>query len=192
HTAFYKDLGNATATMNIAFIALPGWIEVDSREEIQIYKGLLQELEQITRQFDESHSDAFILLQHLRDFVSGDNLKAFFRFTNAFPAYYMGMRERGKYALQFSTEFIERLIMNTEKRLSKILESEGFRNIAYAIRQSTITAQYRKSQGDRKYDIRYGLGQELSRKARYPQQFVTELSTFLHNYNAENARVMET
>lgn len=192
HTAFYKDLGNAVATMNIAFIALPGWIEVDSRDEVQIYKSLLHELEEVTRQFDETHSDAFTLLQQLRDFVSGDDLKAFFRFTNAFPAYYMGMRERGKYALQFSTLFIERLIMSTEPGLTRILESEGFHNIAYAIRQSTVTAQYRKSQGDRKYDVRYGLGQQLSRKARYPQQFIAELSDFLHKYNAENAQVMET
>lgn len=192
YTTFYKDLGNAVATMNIAFIALPGWVEVHSRSEAQVFMGLLEELEKVTRQFDESHSDAFTLLQYLRDFVSGDDLKAFFRFTNAFPAYYMGMKERGKFALQFSTAFIERLVMSTEKRLAAILESEGFRNIAYAIRQSTVTAQYRKSQGDRKYDIRYGLGQALSRKARYPQQFITELGDFLHKYNAENARVMET
>ncbi|HLV34987.1 MAG TPA: hypothetical protein VKY59_07745, partial [Spirillospora sp.] len=192
HTAFYKDLGNAVATMNIAFIALPGWIVIRSREDVQIYRSLLEEIEAVTRQFDESHSDAFTLLQYLRDFVSGDDLEAFFRFTNAFPAYYMGMRERGKYAQQFSTGFIERLIMSTEPKLSPILDSEGFRNIAYAIRQSTITAQYRKAQGDRKYDVRYGLGQELSRKARYPEQFIAELSDFLHKYNAENAQVMET
>lgn len=192
HTALYKDLGNAVATMNIAFIALPGWIEVSSREDVVLYKSLLNELEMMTRQFDESHSDAFTLLQHLRDFVSGNDLKRFFRFTDLFPAYYMGMRERGKYALQFSTTFIERLVMNSESRLTRILESEGFRNIAYAIRQSTITAQYRKSQGDRKYDVRYGLGQELSRKARYPRQFITELSNFMHRYNAENAQIMET
>jgi len=81
--------------------------------------------------------------------------------------------------------------MSTEKRLSRILESPGFQNIAYAIRQSTVTAQYRKKQGDRKYDVRYGLGQELARKARYPDSFIAALSDFLHKYNAENAQVME-
>jgi hypothetical protein len=196
HTAFYKDLGNAVATMNIAFIALPGWVEVQSREDVALYTdpnhGLLTELEKLTRQFDESHSDAFTLLQHLRDFVSGDDLNAFFRFTNAFPAYYMGMRERGKYAYALSTTFIERLIMSTDKKLSSILASAGFQSIAYAIRQSTVTAQYRKGQGDRKYDVRYGLGQELARKARYPQEFIAQLSDFLHKYNAENSQVMET
>jgi hypothetical protein len=206
HTAFYKDLGNATATMNVSFIALPGWVKVETSEDIRLYVnpkanhedpqqreyGLLDELELLVRQFDESHSDAFTLLQYLRDFVSGDNLDAFFRFTNAFPAYLMGQREQGKYAFSLSTEFIERLVMSTEEKLTPILQSEGFQNIAYAIRQSTVTAQYRKKQGDRKYDVRYGLGQELARKSRYPKDFVAALSDFLHKYNAENAQVMET
>ncbi|RMI05154.1 MAG: hypothetical protein D6681_08585 [Calditrichaeota bacterium] len=85
--------------------------------------------------------------------------------------------------------------MNAEPKLSEILDKEkhpGFHNIAYAIRQSTVVAQYRKQQGDRRYDVRYGLGQELARKARYPDQFITALSDFLHKYNAENAQVMET
>jgi hypothetical protein len=192
HTAFYKDLGNATATMNLAFVALPGWVEVRSREEVDLYIALLSELEMFVRQFEEGHSDAFTLLQYLRDFVSGDDLDAFFRFTNAFPVYLIGRREQNKYARQLTTEFIERLVMSTEKRLSRILENQGFQNIAYAIRQSTVTAQYRKKQGDRKYDVRYGLGQELARKARYPESFIAALSDFLHKYNAENAQVMET
>ncbi len=191
-TAFYKNLGNATATMNLAFVALPGWIEVRSRQEVDLYIALLRKLEAFVQQFDESHSDAFTLLQHLRDFVSGDDLDAFFRFTNAFPAYLMGQLERNPFARPLTTEFIERLVMSTEKRLSRILESQGFQNIAYAIRQSTVTAQYRKKQGDRKYDVRYGLGQELARKARYPESFIAALSDFLHKYNAENAQVMET
>ena len=191
HTVFYKDMGNAVATMNLSFIALPGWIDVQVPDDVPVYQALLDELEQLVRQFDEGHSDAVTLLQHLRDFVSGDDLKALFRFTNAFPAYLIGKRERNQYARQFTTDFIERIVMNTEKPLTPILASEGFQNIAYAIRQATVTAQYRKKQKDNKYEIRYGLGQDLARKARYPQDFIVALGDFLHKYNAENARVME-
>ena len=81
--------------------------------------------------------------------------------------------------------------MNVEPKLRRILDTPGFKNIAYAIRQSTVTAQYRKQQGDRRYDVRYGLNQELARKANYPQDFIAALSEFLHKYNAENAQVME-
>jgi hypothetical protein len=72
------------------------------------------------------------------------------------------------------------------------LDSSGFINIAYAIRQSTIVAQYRKKEGDRRYDVRYGLGRDLVRRSQYPEEFVAALSDFLHQYNAENAQVMET
>ena len=81
--------------------------------------------------------------------------------------------------------------MSNETQLSPILESQGFQNIAYAIRQSTVTAQYRKAQGDRRYDVRYGLGRDLVRQSQYPTEFIAALSDFLHNYNAENAQVME-
>lgn len=82
--------------------------------------------------------------------------------------------------------------MSVQPQLSEILESPGFVNIAYAIRQSTIIAQYRKKEGDRRYDVRYGLGRDLVRQSQYPNEFVAALSDFLHNYNAENAQVMET
>lgn len=191
-TAFYKDLGNAVATMNLSFIALPGWIYINSAADARLYVELLNEIELVTRQFDENNSDAFRLLQHLRDFVSGDDLQAFFRFTSLFPSYYMGMKERNKYVRPFSTLFVERLMMSTDINLYEILMAEGFQNVAYAIRQSTITAQYRKKQGDRKYDVRYGLGQELVRKSRYPADFMVALSNFMHKFNAENAQIMET
>lgn len=190
-SAFYKKMGKGRTLMNMSFLSFPGWIEVYSEHDVRIYLNLLDELGRLVRQFDESRGEEVTLLQHLRDFISGDDLDAFFRFTNAFPAYLMGQLERNRFPRRLTTEFIERLIMSTEKRFSRILESQGFQNIAYAIRQSTVTAQYRKKQGDRKYDVRYGLGQELARKARYPDSFIAALSDFLHKYNAENAQVME-
>lgn len=210
-TAFYKDLGNAVATMNLAFVALPGWVKIDSHDDAAEYVRLLAEQPsprqfsfiQFVRQFEEKNSDAYRLLQYLRDFVSGGdrasndlkfNLKAFFRFTAAFAGYYMGMKERNKYVVALTPAFIDRIMlaMSEEMKLYEIIINEGFQNVAYAIRQSTVVAQYRKKQGDRKYDVRYGLGQELHRKARYPNDFMIGLSEFASKYNAENAQVMET
>lgn len=195
--AFYKNLGNSSATMNIAFIALPGWVRIETPEDITTFVadpgGILPEHEAIARQFDESHSDDFRLLLAYRDFVSGDDLWPFFDFTTAYAGYIIGQRERaGGRARQFTTTNLRRLFVNVEPKLHKILDTPGFKNIAYAIRQSTVTAQYRrKQQNDRRYDVRYGLNQELARKANYPQDFIAALSEFLHKYNAENAQVME-
>jgi len=192
HGAFYKNLGNAVATMNLSFIGLPGWIRVEDEADVVSALEILAEHEAIVRQFEESHSDAYDLLLLYRDFVSGNDLPPFFAFTTAYSSYIIGHRERaGGRARQFREDNLRRLIVSAEPKLSKILDTQGFKNIAYAIRQSTVVAQYRKGQGDRRYDVRYGLGAGLARKANYPNEFIAALSDFLHKYNAENAQVME-
>ena len=194
YSAFYKDLGNAVATMNMSFIGLPGWIRVESERDVEAALDVLDEHESVVRQFDESHSDDYNLLLLYRDFLSGNDLLLFFEFTTAYSGYLIGRKERrGGYVPQFTTTNLRRLIMSSQEgpHLSKILETPGFQNIAYAIRQATVTAQYRKQQKDRRYDVRYGLGQQLARKAAYPSEFIAELADFLAKYNAENAQVME-
>lgn len=192
YSAFYKDLGNSLATMNLAYIGLPGWIRVQSEADVADALAVLEEHEQIVRQFDESHSDDVALLLSYRDFVSSTDLWPFFDFTTAYGGYIMSQREQPRgYARQFSEDNLRRLIVTAEPKLAPILENEGFRNIASAIRQSTVVAQYRKHQGDRRYDVRYGLNLELARTAAYPKDFVVALSDFLTKYNAENAQVLE-
>jgi hypothetical protein len=194
YSTFYKNLGQSLATMNLSFIGLPGWIRVEGEGDVEDALNVLAEHEAVVRQFDESHGDAYNLLLLYRDFLSGNDLRPFFEFTTVYSGYIVSHRERpGGRARQFTTTNLRRLIMNSQEgpHLSRILETPGFQNIAYAIRQATVTAQYRKQQGDRRYDVRYGLGQQLARKAAYPNEFIAELADFLAKYNAENAQVME-
>jgi hypothetical protein len=194
YSAFYKDLGNAVAMMNLSFIGLPGWLRVEEEDDVEDALNVLAEHESVVRQFEESHGDDYNLLLRYRDFLSGNDLRPFFEFTTAYSGYLISKKDRRRgYVPQFTTTNLRRLIMNSQEgpRLSKILETSGFQNIAYAIRQATVTAQYRKQQGDRRYDVRYGLGQQLARKAAYPDEFMAELADFLGKYNAENAQVME-
>ncbi|MBM3188953.1 MAG: hypothetical protein FJZ90_09565 [Chloroflexi bacterium] len=191
-SAFYKSLGNSAATMNLPFVGLPGWLRVRSADDLVSALAILSEHEAVVQPLDESHSDAYDLLLAYRDFCSGDDLEAFFAFCVGYSSYLIGQRERNRYAFQFTTDNLRRLIMSSEPKLTPIIENDGFQSIAYAIRQSTVVAQYRKQQGDRRYDVRYGLGQQLARKSHYPDAFIAELSDFLHRYNAENAQVMES
>jgi hypothetical protein len=194
YVAFYKNLGNSAATLNLSFINTPGWIRLSETEDVIVYRSILAEHETIIGPLDESHSDAAELLSEYRDFIASDNLTPFFRFSTSYSSYLIGQKERGKYAPQFTIENLRRLFMSAEPKLAVILDPElhpGFQSIAYAIRQSTVVAQYRKKEGDRRYDVRYGLGQELARKSRYSAEFIATLSDFLHKYNAENAQVME-
>lgn len=190
--ALYKSLGNSQATMNVPFLGLAGWVQATSREQMDDMQRALEEHIAIVRQFDETHSDDISLLLTYRDFCSGNSLEAFFEFAVGYAGYIIGHRERNQRAYQFTEENLRRLIMGTDPKLQPILDTPGFQSIAYAIRQSTVVAQFRKKQNDRRYSVRYGLGQQLARKAHYASDFVAELSEFLHQYNAENAQIMET
>ncbi len=191
-SAFYKSLGNSTATMNLPFIGLPGWLTMEDQDDAAQVLEFLDEHEAVVRQLDETHGDEFDMLATYRDWLSANDLDGFFRFAVAFSGYIMSMRERGRPVYQFGQDNIRRLIMGSDPKLQPILDDPGFQRIAYAIRQATIVAQFRKQQGDRRYDVRYGLGQQLARKAHSATEFISELGDFLHKYNAENAQVMET
>lgn len=190
--AFYKNLGNSPAVMNIASVNLPRWVAPQSREQLAEFQTSLDEHISIVRDLDETRGEQFALLSQYRDFVSGDNPDSFFEFTNAYSGFVMSQMERKKFVRLFSIPTLEVLFMNHKnKSYSEIMQSEGFRNIAYAIRHSTVTLQKSKRLRKPATDIRYGLGQQLARKAAYPGDFLAELSEFLHMYNAENAQLRE-
>jgi hypothetical protein len=190
--AFYKDMGNASTVLNLADISVPQWITIDTPREALAYRTLLEEHRRVATSLDEGRGDQYRLLQHYRDFVSGRILEPFFEFNAGYASLTMSRMERRQWAPRFSTDHLEVLIMRTDERLSPILESPGFQNIATAIRRSTVIPQYFKAKGQRgPYGVRYGLGNELLRRAAYPEQFVQALGEFLHEYNRETAQIHE-
>jgi hypothetical protein len=141
---------------------------------------------------DEKRGLEYELLQTYRDFLSTRDLRHFFEFTAAYSSHLSSKIEHKEPIKQFTTNNLEVLIMTQNKKLKPILESEGFQNVAYAIRQSTVIPQRAKASGkERVYDIRYGLGNDLKRKANYNEEFVQALTDFMHSYNQENAQVEE-
>lgn len=192
HTAFYKDLGNSSAVMNLSFINLPDWMNVKNADDVQVYCEIIEEHRNIVESLEEERSEGYQLLQHYRDFLSAHDLTAFFEFTAQYPNYLLNALVKENFWVKpLSTTNLRRLLMSKEKELTPIIESEGFQNIARAIRQSTVTLQYMAKGRRPPYDIRYGLGQELRRKANYPDEFIQALGDFLHSFNAENARKAE-
>lgn len=193
HAVFYKSLGTAAATMNIAFLNLPGWVEIRQPEDAPLFQEILAEQVGIIQQFAENKGEEITLLQQFRDFIVADNLDPFFEFTTAYSSWLMSAGEKpGFPPRKFSTHNLRRLLVSVQPNLSEILESPGFINIARAIRESTVRAQYRKNQkNDKRYAVRYGLGRDLVRKSQYREEFIAALSEFLLAYNAENAQVLE-
>ena len=190
--AFYKNLGNSPAVMNIASVNLPRWVAPHNPEQLAAFQASLDEHISIVRSLDETRGEQFALLSNYRDFISGGQLNAFFEFTNAYSGFVISQLERKKFVRPFSIPTLEVIFMNSEeKKYSEIMQNDGFRNIAYAIRHSTVSLQNAKKFRKPATDIRYGLGQQLARKAAYPDDFLAELGEFLHLYNAENAQLRE-
>jgi hypothetical protein len=197
---FYKFLGSAYATMNISTIGLPTWLpRLESEAQVEDAATLLDEHVKLVRLLrnskDKEGAEEYELLHLYRDFLSGEDLNAFWKFTTVYSSYVMSANEKNRFVQLFTTRGLERLLMNNQRdgeKLKPILENEGFKHIANAIRQSTITAQYRQRQlGDRTYDIHYGLGQDLKRKSHRPREFMEALGIFLQKYSEETARQEE-
>jgi hypothetical protein len=196
----YKDLGSAYATMNIASLNLPRWLPaLRTPEEAWRAFAVLDEHLQVIQRIrsgrpnNEEGAEEYALLRAYRDFLSGNDFTSFWKCTSMYSGYYISQREHGKYPQQFTTDGLEYLIsMSKHTHYAAIVQSEGFKRIASAIRQATVIAQYRRSQQhDRTYEVRYGLGQELMREVHYPAKFIQAISAFLYEYNAETAREEE-
>lgn len=193
--ALYKNLGQSPAVMNMATLNLPRWVAPRSPETLAQMETALDEHLRIIQTLDETRGDQLNLLAAYRDFLSANDLDPFFEFTTAYSGFIMSQYERRRYVRPFTTTTLEVLFMNSDdpkQSFSRIVQDEGFRNIAYAIRHSTVVPQGRKARGNKPtVDIRYGLGQQLARKAAYPADFLAEIAEFLQLYNAENAQLRE-
>jgi hypothetical protein len=196
-TAFYKDMGNAVVTMNVASINLPNWIKPADRTDLARMHEVLKEHVGIVRVLREDRGEQFELLVHYRNFLSGHDMKSFFAFTTAYSGFLIQQIERGEYTRPLTLTNLEILLMNSDdekKTFQRITSTPGFRNLANAIRHSTVIPQGRKRKGTGAgptVDVRYGLGQQLVRKAAYPTDFLAELAEFVYLYNAENAQLRE-
>lgn len=194
HVGYYKRLGRPYTMLNMAFLGLPAWTgEVKTRSEVLALKEVIKEHLAIVQGINEAHSDGYTLLERYRDFLSAGRWDRLFDFIIGYSHYVMSQLERGnRFVKLFTSPLLRRLLMNTNKPLAPIIANQGFQNVAYAIRHSTVIPQGRKARGeDTLYEVRYGLGMELRRKAHYAKDFIAALSAFMHAYNAENVQVLE-
>jgi hypothetical protein len=189
--AFYKDMGNAKAVLNLAEISLPRWMRLETPAQGRAYGPLIEEHRRIVESLQEPAD--YRLLQSYCDFLSGHDLTRFFAFVSGYATLVMSKMGKGyRWIPRFTTTNLEVLLMEHDKKMKTILESTGFQNVAAAIRRSTVIPQFFKARGERRpYSVRYGLGSEFLRRAAYPDRFVQTLGKFLHDYNRETVQVFE-
>ncbi len=195
--SFYKYMGSAHATMNLSTIGLPIWLSApETPEKVEEAMALLDEHISIVRGLHNSKgeegAEEYALLRVYRDFLSANDLHPFWQFTTAYSSYLMSsLASLQHHVRQLSYTGLEYLLMNMQDKNPEavaIFNDVGFQHIADAIRYATVIAQYWRSQDGRSdYEVRYGLGRNLMRKAHYGKEFTAALAEFLFLYNEENA-----
>lgn len=205
HSVYQKDLGQNKAVANIAFINTPDFVEYTNKQEGKEWIDILQSQRAIITSIEEM-GDSIQGLQYYRNFLgsSGQNALGYFaRFSYWYAPYLMAFlsglkpeEEKKRFYFRYKSFQIETLnkfyknMENKELNLSEIIENEGFKAVVSAIRKSTVTLQYTPKE-NRKFDIRYGLAQQLQNKSKSKEDLATFIGEFIGTYNAETARNAE-
>jgi hypothetical protein len=192
----YQSLGNAKAVSAISVLALPGWFSLKEESDATSFLAILDEHKRIVRSLADDHSDEIGLLIDYRRFLEarGEHAVAtLVEFMARFGSLVLRARERGRKIPQFTTQNMERLVMENGGELSQVLVDSGFKAIAAAIRAATVNAQAQKAMNREYREIRYDLLPELRRKSSLPgnEPLIQVLSEFISLYNVENARRRE-
>lgn len=190
--AYFLSLGNAAALMNDAFLPLPGWFRTESPEDANDYLAIIREAigGQIEGErkygclhtLSEEKSDDGRILQQYRSWLLTGDLFELLWFHHQYAVHLM----RSDYPRPFSTEILERLIVKAyseEYPVKEIIENEGFRSVARAVRNTTI---YAISIPNSKREVRFGLAQKWKQKLKDGDKaFLAEVADFIQAQNWE-------
>lgn len=183
----------ATAMENLA---LPGWFELRSPADAELWMDTLAEHFGILRRLDDNNSDELGMLQQYRRYLEQRGSEATMRLLAFLESYgVFVLRKRGQNQWrhrQFIVSHLEE-ILNHQPNYREILSNPGFRAIAGAVRSATVSAQSLKRNNQDYREIRYDVLPELRRKRTLPTAgpFVEAVSDFVATYNSESARRLE-
>jgi len=196
HSVYQKDLGQNKAVANIAFINTPDFIEYSSRLEGREWIEILRDQRNVISSLEEL-GETIHGLQNYRNFIGSTGetaLRYFSNFCYWYSSYLIQSLDKEKfYVKPFQIETLNKFYtnMNTnELNLTSIFENEGFKAVASAIRKSTVILQYTPKE-NRKFEIRYGLAQQLQNKSKSKEDLATFIGELIGTYNSETARNAE-
>lgn len=203
---------NSFTMINLSFLGLPPWLqEIKTWQDVTAVQSVIEEHMLIIQPLEEKFQEGSSLLNSYRDFLAGNQLDAFFDFCTDYGEYVVHTLRTQSRVKQFSIGSIDEIFRRipmaeqdtthpddlTEFSFSSG-KHPGFHRIAYAIRRSTVNPQRQNSkvksgQASEKslYEVRYGLGNNLRRKANSAREFMDALTEFVQIYNAETEQVYE-
>jgi hypothetical protein len=196
HSVYQKDLGQNKAVANIAFVATPDFVTYSTKEEGYGWIEILEHQKALISNIEEQ-GDAMKGLLTYRNFlgaVGNASLNYFNDFSFWYATYLMQKLTKGnRFVRTFKIEDLNKFynyMASNDLKLTEIIQNEGFLAVAQAIRKSTVSLQY-TPKDQRKFEIRYGLAQQLQNKSKSKEDLTAFIGEFVGIYNAETARNAE-
>ena len=193
HSVYQKDLGQNKAVANIAFIQTPDFVEYNTKEQGIEWIEILNQQKTIISNIEEL-GDSLQGLQSYRNFlgsIGSAALDHFIKFSYWYAGYLMQqLTKKNRFIRTFKIEHLDKFYKNMEPTLTEITQNDGFKAVAAAIRKSTVNLQY-TPKDQRKFEIRYGLAQQLQNKSKSKNDLATFIGEFIGTYNSETGRNAE-
>ncbi|MCK8816754.1 hypothetical protein MWH28_05135 [Natroniella sulfidigena] len=182
---YLVDMGQNHVIKNIYDLNIPNWVILDEEKDKTEFKEVFQEFIDLIKPIDDKNEDIKIF-QELYNFLTTERVDYLlnYYYQHAILAMQrLGNDEPAKIYTKRSVKFIMCKLENiNDASYSSILENEGFKSFAKAIRNSTLVPVYL----NQKKKIKFGLLQDLRRAALNKDTLLTKLSEFMADYNNEN------
>jgi hypothetical protein len=197
---FYKDI-SAQIPFDETTFALPGWLPLQAdAEQLLQAKEVLEQHKKIIEAVRGEYAEELAILGHYRRFITlgdPDDWVAFaisysqHRFSKLPDAPWMPFLASSVFEITLHNAHQEITTMQDKKDYRPILDTPGFQHIANAINACTVYLRYIKDvkKQSTAFKVRHGLGDDLRRNAHNPDQFIADLSDFIHDYSQESASV---
>jgi len=164
---------------------IPNWLALDEEKDKDAFKLLFQEFIDLVEPINDKTED-IKLFQELDAFLSTEKIEHllnYYYYHATLAMQRLASNKRARIYSKRSVEFImSKLEAQSGVKYGVILNRQGFKNFARAIRNSTLVPIYLKD----KKSVKFGLLQEIRKAALNKNTLLVKLSEFMSDYNNEN------
>ena len=190
---YYKDISTQIPFDETAF-ALPAWLSLQPDAEVlESALAVLEGHRKLIEAIRGDYAEELEILASYRRFVTLGNPIDWIDFAIAYSTHRFNKMVDSPWMPHLQIELLEKTLMNNPqyKDYRPIIENRGFRNLVNAIRFCTVQLRYFKDVEKRQtaFKVRHGLGDDLLRRAHNADDFIEDLSHFVHDYMRESSNV---
>lgn len=191
---YLVSMGQQDIIKSIYDLNVPNWIILDEDSTKDDFKLVFEEFKYLVTPINDKNENIELLRELYLFFTNEDvrHLLDYYYFHAILAMKRMADNNAARIYTKRSVKFILEKLDNNKNKFYPILENEGFKNFARAIRNSTLVPIFSASSGNRqaKKRIKFGLLQDIKKASLTKQTFIVKLNEFAAEYNNEN--MMET